>query len=116
MADCSAPFDLEELATRTASLVVEQLRQSDLATDRLLTVAQVASLAGRSCEWVRDHQTELGVVKIGKGKRPRLQFDPAKVREALTARESKDESKPQPTRRRQLKRDVALLPIGGRHG
>jgi hypothetical protein len=118
MADFGSPFDLEELAARIAFLVVEQLRQPDLVVARLLTVEEVASLAGRSNEWVRDHQAELGVMKIGKGKCPRLRFDPAKVREALTARElPKQESKSQLTRRRrQLKKDVELLPIGRRCG
>src|SRR5688572_23491088 len=48
----------------------------------LLTARQVASRYGVSAEWVRDHQGELGVVRLGDGPRPRLRFDPVKVAEA----------------------------------
>lgn len=52
----------------------------------LLTAREVAARFGVSAEWVRDHQAELGVVRLGDGPRPRLRFESGKVAEALTRR------------------------------
>jgi hypothetical protein len=42
----------------------------------LLTTAEVAGELTVSEEWVRDHQVELGVIKLGNGPRARLRFEP----------------------------------------
>src|SRR5204862_3719255 len=55
-------------------LVVEQLaelRERDEGP-RMLSPAEAGERLGRSAEWVRAHRTELGVVELGDGPRPRL--------------------------------------------
>jgi hypothetical protein len=61
----------------------EALREEPPA---LLAAREVAARFGVSAEWVRDHQEELGVVRLGDGPRPRLRFDPERVADALTRR------------------------------
>ena len=58
----------------------------------LLTAGEVGARFGVSAEWVRDHQSELGVVRLGDGPRPRLRFDPERVAEALTRRTENERS------------------------
>lgn len=77
----------EDLA-RLADLIVDRLAERLQPTPEpvLLTAQQVAERFGVSAEWVRDHAAELGVVRLGDGKRPRLRFELSKVTAALTAR------------------------------
>jgi hypothetical protein len=86
---------------------------------RLLTVAEVAQLAGRSRDWVRDHRAELGVVTVGHGPRPRLMFDGDAVRRRLSAPAPEPYrigggQAAAPRRRRRPSTTVELLPIKGR--
>ncbi len=55
-----------------------------IAVPRLLTAADVAKRFGLSAEWVRDHADDLGALRLGTGKRPRLRFDLDRVATALT--------------------------------
>lgn len=55
-------------------------------TERLLTTADVADLLAVSAEWVREHATEFGAIRVGDGPRGELRFEPARVTEALERR------------------------------
>ena len=60
--------------------VVEVLRRESLFGDaRSLTAAEVAARFGVSRTWVYEHARELGAIRLGNGKRPRLRFDPTVV-------------------------------------
>jgi hypothetical protein len=93
----------------------------------LLTAAEVARSYGVSAQWVRDHASDLGVLRLGDGPRPRLRFDAERVATALNAsaaregnRGSTPEGPPAPAVVRRRRRrpppptSVQLLPIRGR--
>ena len=75
--------------------------------DGLLTAAQVAQTFGVARDWVYANRDRLGAIRLPSptGERPRLRFDPATVREALT-----EDQEPAPAATRST---VELLPIGG---
>jgi hypothetical protein len=52
----------------------------------LVTARELAHRLGRTADWVRRHQGELGAVRLGSGPRPRLLFDPRVVAERVSAR------------------------------
>lgn len=83
------PDDLELLA----DLIAERLRPEPEPV--LLTAQQVAERFGLSAEWVRDNASDLGVIRIGDGPRPRLRFEAEVVLSALRSRE---EGRRSPTR------------------
>jgi hypothetical protein len=70
-----------------AEQVAELLRRRDDAADphALLTAGQVAARFNVDRNWVYGHANELGVVRLGSGRRPRLRFDPATVAQHLLA-------------------------------
>ena len=70
-----------------AEQVAELLRRRDEAVDlhALLTAGQVAARFNVDRSWVYAHAHELGVVRLGSGRRPRLRFDPAVVAQHLLA-------------------------------
>jgi hypothetical protein len=74
LADMLAPRIAEELSARTA------------VGPELVDAAAIARRFALSAEWVRDHADELGAIRLGEGKRPRLRFDPAEVLCALRRR------------------------------
>jgi hypothetical protein len=84
------PDSIEALAMRVAELVgtrtEESPRQSPPpATDSPngITAEEVARTWGVTRRWVYKRAAELGAWPIGRGERPRLRFDPAKVSVAL---------------------------------
>jgi predicted DNA-binding transcriptional regulator AlpA len=46
---------------------------------RILKVAEVARLLGRSAAWVYEHAAELGAIRMGSGPRARIGFDVATI-------------------------------------
>jgi hypothetical protein len=65
--------DIERIATRTAQLLTDQLRQSR-ASRRLVDAAELAATLGVERDWVYAHARQLGAVRLG-GPRGRLRFD-----------------------------------------
>lgn len=53
---------------------------------RLVDTATVAGMLGVTPEWVREHASELGAVRLSKGPRAPLRFDPDQVRERVMER------------------------------
>lgn len=112
------PDDLAALADLVADRLAERLISADgrpslgvrsgeavahpeMSRERpgaLLSAREVAARFGVSADWVREHQTELGVVRLGDGPRPRLRFDPVRVAEAMTARAESEGSEAEETR------------------
>jgi hypothetical protein len=54
-----------------------------MSDDRLLTAAEVADRFSVDRSWVYAHARELGVVRLGRGPRPRLRFDPGVIAQRL---------------------------------
>ena len=46
---------------------------------RILKVVEVAHLLGRSPTWVYEHAAELGAIRMGKGPKARIGFDPSTI-------------------------------------
>lgn len=121
----------DALAERVALRVVEMLsvRDRDQAppldagVEPLLNASEVARQLSRSREWVYRNADELGAVRLGSGKRPRLGFDRASVAEYLVACSSgmRTERPEKPSAKRNTRRGTAgangqgadLLPIRG---
>lgn len=78
--------------------------------DDLITAAELAQRLGVSPGWVYEHKDDLGVVRLGKGPRPRLRFDVERALAAMTATPANDCLPP----RGSSHRDADLLPIKGR--
>jgi hypothetical protein len=80
----------------------------------LLTTAEVAVELAVSPEWVRDHQAELGAIKLGGGPKARLRFEPDAIA-AYKSRRRVRPPEPAPTPRRRRRRrapaDVELIPL-----
>jgi hypothetical protein len=68
---------LDDLAERIAGRVAEILtggRGLDTTQNEWLTAGQLARRLGVTAQWVYDHQNELGAIKLGSGRKPRLRF------------------------------------------
>jgi hypothetical protein len=71
------PDGLDDLAERIAGRVAAILtgdRSLDATQNEWLTAGQLAARLGVTAQWVYDHQNELGAVKLGNGRKPRLRF------------------------------------------
>lgn len=67
---------------RIARRVAEILRsESSPPAEKWLTAADVAARYSVSRTWVYDNAELLGVVRLGTGRKARLRFDPARLRE-----------------------------------
>jgi hypothetical protein len=73
----SDPASMQVLAREVAQLLARAER------DTLLTAQQVAARFNVDPSWVYAHATELGVIRLGNGPRPRLRFDAAVVEQQL---------------------------------
>ena len=56
-----------------------------LEGDGLIDAAEVARKLGVSRDYVYSHADEFGVIRLGKGPKPRLRFDPVILGEQLSA-------------------------------
>lgn len=117
----------DDALDRLADLLAERLavRLTGLPsahTETLVDAAEIARLHGKTRSWVYEHAGELGAVRLGSGRRPRLGFSPARVAAAL---EKVDEPAPmklpqiaKPRRGRRPRTDrtpsgAELLRVGG---
>ena len=127
-----APGDQAQLASGTTTRGTELVRQEHSAFDRvaepvasrlrdgpgpnsLIDATEVARFLGCTRGWVYEHKAELGVVRLGKGPRPRLRFDLGRLREIASA-PAAGEAGTTPrrtTRQRGKRRSAALLQIRG---
>lgn len=85
-----APESVEAVARR----VVELLRfEGGAAPAGLLTAAQVAERFSVDRSWIYSHADELGAMRLGEGRKPRLRFDAERVAAALRSREASERSR-----------------------
>ncbi len=65
-----------ELVDAIARRVVELLEKKGIQQRELVDASELARRLGIERSWVYSHAIELGAVKLGEGKKPRLRFDP----------------------------------------
>lgn len=119
-----APETIERIAQRVAQLLrhepppLDDDRATVPAAQRdLMDAEQLAKHLGLTRAWIYEHAQDLGAIQVGNGPRPRLRFDPALAREALHARQRREEPTSAPTRppgrprRRPTTTSVPLLPV-----
>jgi excisionase family DNA binding protein len=114
---------LVEAVAQAVVVRVDEIRSSPPAA-RLLTAAELADVLGVHRDTVYEHAGELGVIRIGGGKKPRLRFDLEQARAAWTvvstgrrslqAVDGGAEPKAQGRPRLSLGANADLLPIKGR--
>ena len=114
------PETVEAIARRVAELInpaescnAVHDHSGEPAALELVDAAEIARLFNVSRDYVYEHASELGAVRLGSGPKGRLRFDPKRVVEALAPRPF---TPPTPVRRRPQRRAqaVELLPIGGK--
>jgi hypothetical protein len=113
------PDTVEAIARRVGDLLAQRLNYGPAAPRRLLTAAEVSEWWGVERSWVYGHADELGAIRLGTGRRPRLRFDPELVAGRLAARATK-RRRPARGRWRNARRSprtpadpVDLLPLKG---
>jgi hypothetical protein len=80
-----------ESVQAVALAVVDLLRgEREAPAQAYLTPAEVALRFGVSRAWVYPHASELGAVRMGIGRKPRLRFDAKHVELALAANSARD--------------------------
>ena len=110
------PQTIEAIARR----VVELLERRGLSGGpELVDAAELARRLGIGRSWVYTHAIELGAVKLGSGRKPRLRFDPqvaARVQHRIGEGPASDppaRSGKRAGRPRRPEGQVRLLPIKG---
>lgn len=76
-----SPESIEALASRVAEILATE--EAPPPRRQLISAEDVAEWWGVGRRWVYDHADELGVRRLGAGRRPRLRFDPEEVAEHL---------------------------------
>lgn len=107
------PADVEAVACR----VVELLRAERVPAARFVDAAELAELLGVERPTIYAHADELGGVRVGTGKRPRLRFDADRALATWTAQPPGGPQAVEPARRgrrRSAASPAELLPIRGR--
>ena len=78
-----APEAIDAIARR----VVELLAQRTPERRELVDAAELARRLGVERSWVYTHAIQLGAIRLGNGRRPRLRFDPQVAIERIRASE-----------------------------
>jgi len=82
--------DVEAVARRT----VELLRDDRPSTFALIDARELAGQLGVSVDYVYEHATQLGAIRLGNGRRARIRFDLATARDALEATRRRPRGRP----------------------
>jgi hypothetical protein len=108
--ECLSDAQLERLADLIADRLAER------AAGEMIDAAELAKRINRSRDFVYEHATSLGAVKLGDGPRPRLAFRWPQVLDHLAETEQPTQASSPPRARRQRARraPAELLPIRGR--
>jgi hypothetical protein len=99
----SNPDFVEAVARRVAELLIDQHGR-----DVLLTAQDLAARLGVHPSWVYAHAAELGALRLGRGPKAPLRFDPDAV---LAALRNGEESLPPPPEAPPRTRSKGLIPI-----
>jgi excisionase family DNA binding protein len=74
--------DIEAIARR----IVELLRNEHATVFKLVDARELAALLGVSVDYVYEHASELGALRLGGGRKARIRFDADTARQALASR------------------------------
>jgi hypothetical protein len=74
--------DIDAVARR----IIEVLRNERTSTFKLVDARELAALLGVSMDYVYEHATELGALRLGSGRKARIRFDADIARQALESR------------------------------
>ena len=100
-----------------AEALVDVLEERGLFTpkdrppDRVLNVADVAKLLGRSKPWVYEHAAELGAFRFTNGPRARIGFDRDEIEAWRRARQAERRVPPPPKRKARRRRSGTAGPV-----
>jgi hypothetical protein len=101
----------ERLADPVARRVIEMIKEEGVLAAPIpaswLNAAEVAELLQVTREWVYQHADELGAVRLGGGRRPRLRFR----REGLAARDGASLGRVEKRPKHRETRSYGLIPI-----
>ena len=108
------PQTVEAIARR----VIELLQTKETApSPELIDAAELARCLGVDRSWVYTHAIELGAIKLGGGRRPRLRFDPKvairRFRNGVRTDGPQKRAPSQRLRRHKANAAARLLPIKG---
>lgn len=67
--------DIEAIAERAAQRVLQVLDGNAPGAHRLLTPKELAAALNVSVDYVYEHAVDLGVMRLGDGRKARLRFD-----------------------------------------
>jgi predicted DNA-binding transcriptional regulator AlpA len=119
MTDELTPDDraIRDLAEALVDVLEERglLASKDLPPDRVLNVADIAKLLGRSRHWVYEHAAELGAFRFTTGPRGRIGFDRDEIERWKRDRQSERHIQPPPRKPRRSRQrtgaaSVELIP------
>jgi predicted DNA-binding transcriptional regulator AlpA len=103
--------EIRALAEAVADVLEERglMGPAEPGPGRVLKVADVAKLLGRSRPWVYEHAAELGAFRFGNGPKARIGFDRDAIERWKRDRQISQQSAPtRPTRRRGRPRKAAV--------
>jgi predicted DNA-binding transcriptional regulator AlpA len=110
-ADDRARDEIRALAEAVADVLEERglVGPAEPTLGRVLKVADVADLLGRSRPWVYEHAAELGAFRFGTGPKARIGFDRETIERWKWDRQISQSSTPsRPSRRRARPRKSAV--------
>jgi predicted DNA-binding transcriptional regulator AlpA len=109
--DARTQDEIRALAEAVADVLEERglVGPAEPAPGRVLKVADVARLLGRSRPWVYEHAAELGAFRFGSGPKARIGFDRDAIERWKRDRQISQPSSPgRPARRRGRPRNAAV--------
>lgn len=112
--DAHEKDDIRTLAEAIADVLEERgvLSPPKPAAGRVLTVADVAKLLGRSRPWVYEHSAELGAFRFGNGPKARIGFDRDAIERWMRDRQIlQSPPEPQPRRRGRRRKTAAAAAV-----
>lgn len=118
-AGSSEAQQVEAIARRVVELLEAGRHQAGDRRGELVDAAELALRLRVDRSWIYEHSADLGAIRLGPGKRPRLRFDPLVAIEQLQVARSGDRSQ---HGRRRPRRSLGgeqisrLLPIKGEGG
>lgn len=104
---------IRDLADALVDVLEERglFARKDQPPGRVLSVADVAALLGRSKPWVYEHAAELGAFRFTNGPRARIGFDRDEIEAWRRARQAERRVPPPPKRKPRRRRPGAAAAV-----
>ena len=104
---------IRDLAEALVDVLEERglFTRKDEPPGRVLKVADVAKLLGRSTHWVYEHAAELGAFRFTNGPRARIGFDRDEIEAWRRARQAERRVPPPPERKARRRRNGAATAV-----